>query len=408
MDTTTIFQLTDQTEQQFEKRVNDLMDSSRLGQTAWTAFVGQYYPVCLGLEEFRSMDAAKVSVDDARFIVARSFGFESWYVFSVFLAEVKKEHAQIFVFESAVDAVVNGDLEQLNILLQQNPWLIKSRSMRVHSATLLHYTSANGVENFRQKTPENIVEIVDILLHAGSEVDATLSDGESTTLGLTATSAHPRLAGVQLVLLDRLMKAGACAEGIRGGWQPLSAAIANGCPEAARFLSLVGTPLYDIAMLGNGSEDWISGLFVDQQLRQSFTNKQLEAVLAWACEYGQNTAIELLLASGLDLHSTEYTGLSALHWALAGGQLETIRLLLKHGASLEVENYYGGTALNQALWWPLNGKPLKNYVAIIEVLLEAGANAEPGTLAWIENQNGLSDSDKEILQALFRRHGFDN
>ena len=59
--------------------------------------------------------------------------------------------------------------------------------MREHRSTLLHYVSANGVEDFRQKTPANIVEITRLLLKAGADVNAESESygGRSTTLGLT-------------------------------------------------------------------------------------------------------------------------------------------------------------------------------------------------------------------------------
>ncbi len=63
----------------------------------------------------------------------------------------------------------------------------------------------------------------------------------------------------------------------------------------------------------------------------------------WACEYGRNDVVALLLKAGV----TEQAG---LHWAVIGGQLDTIKLLLEHGASLEARNEYGGTPLGQALW----------------------------------------------------------
>src|SRR2546422_201931 len=59
----------------------------------------------------------------------------------------------------AADAIVNGDAGKLKRLLRENPTLVRARSTREHGATLLHYTSANGVEGYRQKTPKNIVEI---------------------------------------------------------------------------------------------------------------------------------------------------------------------------------------------------------------------------------------------------------
>lgn len=53
-------------------------------------------------------------------------------------------------FESAVDAIVNGDA--LKKLISEQPELVRARSTREHRSTLLHYVSANGVEDFRQKT----------------------------------------------------------------------------------------------------------------------------------------------------------------------------------------------------------------------------------------------------------------
>jgi hypothetical protein len=88
-----------------------------------------------------------------------------------------------------VDAVVAGDADTLTHLLNQNPELIHVRSMRTHHATLLHYVGANGVEGWRQRTPKNAVRIAEILLDAGSEVDAAadMYHGGCTTLGLVAT-----------------------------------------------------------------------------------------------------------------------------------------------------------------------------------------------------------------------------
>ena len=40
----------------------------------------------------------------------------------------------------------------------RRPELIRQRSSREHRSTLLHYVSANGIEDFRQRTPPNIVD----------------------------------------------------------------------------------------------------------------------------------------------------------------------------------------------------------------------------------------------------------
>jgi hypothetical protein len=80
----------------------------------------------------------------------------------------------------------------LRRMLAGRPELSRARSRRVHGATLLHYTAANGIENFRQRTPANIADIAGLLLKQGVEVDAeTIGGGRGTALGLAATSVHP-------------------------------------------------------------------------------------------------------------------------------------------------------------------------------------------------------------------------
>ena len=101
-------------------------------------------------------------------------------------------------FEAAADAIVAGDLERLRRLLVDHPELIRARSVRNHRAMLLHYVGANGVEGWRQHTPPNAVEVLELLLASGAEVDATADMyGGSTTLGLMATSLHTERAGLQ-------------------------------------------------------------------------------------------------------------------------------------------------------------------------------------------------------------------
>src|SRR5436190_1747092 len=84
------------------------------------------------------------------------------------------------------DAVLAGDLATLNALLREHPDLIRAHSKRVHHATLLHYVAANGVEDFRQKTPPNAVAVARFLLDAGAKVDALAdtygSDWYQTTM----------------------------------------------------------------------------------------------------------------------------------------------------------------------------------------------------------------------------------
>src|SRR5919206_4396138 len=109
-------------------------------------------------------------------------------------------------FEAAADAVVSGDIAALQRMLRADPDLVRARSERKHHATLLHYVGANGVEDERQRTPKNIVEVARVLLDAGADIHAMADIYRgSDTFGLAATSCHPRDAGVQIPLLEFLI-----------------------------------------------------------------------------------------------------------------------------------------------------------------------------------------------------------
>jgi hypothetical protein len=86
--------------------------------------------------------------------------------------ELARTNSPVSAFEAAADAIVGGDMQTLRKLLAEDPRLVHQRSTREHHSTLLHYVSANGVEDFRQKTPKNIVEVANVLLDAGAEMDA--------------------------------------------------------------------------------------------------------------------------------------------------------------------------------------------------------------------------------------------
>lgn len=273
-------------------------------------------------------------------------------------------------FEEAADVVVAGDLERLSELLDADPTLITARSGRRHGATLLHYVGANGVEGFRQKTPANAPAVLDALLAAGADVDATAGIyGRDTTLLLVATSIHPVRVGLQIPLLERLLAAGASIDGPNGTVSTVNACLANGRGDAALFLADRGAALDLEGAAGVGRVD-----LVEQWFATSSAAKR-QAAFDWACEYGRDPVVELLLGLGVDVAGIGSSGLSGLHWAAVGGQLSTIDLLLRAGAPLELDNIYGGTPLGQAIWSATN-QPEIDYAPTIRRLIDAGANLD--------------------------------
>lgn len=160
----------------------------------------------------------RVAISDAQFLIAEAHGFENWAAFARHLGADADRDLGDSEFERAADAVVNGDLATLTTLVGANPTLIRERSSRVHAATLLHYVAANGVEDFRQKTPPNAVEIARFLLDAGAAPDALAdtygADTLQTTMNLLVSSTHPADAGLQAALVDVLLDYGAAVNGV--------------------------------------------------------------------------------------------------------------------------------------------------------------------------------------------------
>lgn len=243
-------------------------------------------------------------------------------------------------FEEAADAIVNGDAAILRGLLHSDPGLIRVRSVRDHRATLLCYVGANGVEDFRQKTPPNIVEIARILIDAGAEIDA-LADiyGKSTAFGLAATSVHPVHAGVQIPLLETLLEAGAAIDGPAGA-PAIIACLHNGRGEAAEFLAARGAPLNLESAAGVGDLEAVASFFApDGTLQPPATPSQLADGFTWACEYGRVEVVKFLLEHGVDLRAKSRPhGQTPLHWAAFGGHPDIVRLLLARHAPTDVKD----------------------------------------------------------------------
>lgn len=278
-------------------------------------------------------------------------------------------------FESAADAIVEGKTELLRSMLREHPELIRQRSTRSHQSTLLHYVSANGVEDYRQVTPPNIVEITRTLLDAGAAVDAVSNayGGGSTTLGLTATSAHPRIAGVQLLLIDLLVERGAEIGAIDGDSTVVRGCIANGCPEAALHLIKIGAKPDNIfGAAGLGQLDAVRRLFAGA----SESHRERALIVAAECEH--LPVVEFLLDYGVNIAASD--GMTALHWAAANADVAMVRVLLARGAPLEALNEYGGTVLSSTLWFAYHARPVdfasRNYPAVFDLLITAGGRTD--------------------------------
>lgn len=131
--------------------------------------------------------------------------------------------------------------------------------------------------------------------------------------------------------------------------------------------------------------------------------EHLDEAFAWACMLGRTGDAEKLLDLGADPVAGMKTGLAGAHYAASGGHFETIRMIVRRGVPLETVNIYGGTVLGQALWSAIN-EHKDGHAEVIEALLAAGANIEPGTVEWWLSQPVPSEETKlRVLESLRRK-----
>lgn len=337
--------------------------------------------------------AASCRLSDAHLLLARLHDFVSWPKFAKHVEALARANSPDSEFESAADAVVTGDLEALRTMLRANPTLVHDRSAREHCATLLHYTAANGHEGYRQMTPPNAVEIARALLDAGAKADAIayMYGGDATTMDMLVSSVHPKLAGVQVTLVDTLVDYGAAVDGVENNGSPVMTAIAFHYPGAAEALARRGARVDNIiAAAALGLVDVAATLITDDGRLKPDTplatvrwpslprdpQVHLEYAIVKAATFGRTEVVEFLLEKGANPAAMDADA-TALHFAAAYGHMDIVDLLLAHGARLETLNSYGGTVLSGTMWYAFNG-PVEgvDYPAVIRSLIAAGARTD--------------------------------
>jgi hypothetical protein len=375
--------------EQYRKQAKDLLKACRAGDLDAVRRINHQRPRASETEG--ELTAAGCTLTEAQFALAREHGFESWPKFSKHLQGLAG--GAVRQYESAVDAIVRGEVAHLDSLLDGDPGLVRARSTRVHGATLLHYVAANGVESYRQKTPSNAVEVADLLLSHGAEVDATalMYAGPATTMGLLVSSVHPADAGVQVALVHKLLDFGAAVDGPGDDGGPLLTAVMFSYAAAADALVQRGARVDNVVTAaGLGREDLVRA-FVDDtgDLRPNVrvvsvptprSAPNARANLGWAlvcaATHGHTGIVEFLIRRGIDVGARGFAGLTALHWAAIHARLDIVDLLLECHAPLEdTNNHHHATVLGCAVW-SANQSPSRDFVPVIERLLSAGASVD--------------------------------
>lgn len=354
--------------EQYRQQAEELFAGYQSGDPAAIRFLKEQHPLFRdgkirwlprNVPDSEVRDAG-LDFTDAQLAVARGYDFLDWPALKQWVEAVGQQDSPVCRFESAVEAVINGDLAALEILLRADPGLVRARSTRVtpfdppvHRATLLHYLGANGVEGYRQKSPPNAVAIAEALLKAGAEVDA-LADmygAGCTTMTMLVSSSPPAKAGVQAALVDTLLDFGAAIEGAgtRKWGSLVVTALAFGCPDAARALVRRGARIDLAAAAGLGRLDDA------RRLLPAADAASRHRALALGSQYGHAGVVRLLLEAGEDPDRYNPEGTHAhstpLHQAALAGHAGVVRLLVERGARLDIKDtVYQSTPLGWAMY----------------------------------------------------------
>ena len=201
---------------------NDLLPISRYKGTViqylkscteilWSAYKKEDPIACIEISNYnknylgwgrKQIFAKGLSEDDMLLTIAVEYGYEN--------IETMNDRANINFkkpIEEAVDALIFGDIEKLQYLLNRTSVINENTSFG-HNAKLVHYLASNGFEIIRQQVPMNIVAIIDLLNKYPINWNQTMNiyGGKFNALQLADTSIHPYEAGLNKNLHFALRK----------------------------------------------------------------------------------------------------------------------------------------------------------------------------------------------------------
>ena len=207
-------------------------------------------------------------------------------------------------FEQAADAICNGELDKLREILDQRPDMPQARSIRPHRCALITYVGVNGFEGERQKTPSNIVDIINLLLSKGCDPSSLCftyrgGPGENA-IGLLTSSGIPPVE-LQLPMVHSLVQGGAWVN------------------PGTRYL----VDIYN-AFLNHELAQFLAR---DSASKQARVDALIQAI------YMQQTSlVEALLDSDIDVNATTESNVTAIHQAAFTDNRPLVDLLLSKGA----------------------------------------------------------------------------
>lgn len=267
------------------------------------------------------------------------------------------------IFRSAVEAINAGQVEILRDLLTRHPRLAHQRAeeegwfagVYFRHPTLLHFVANNPYRH--ESMPPRILESTEAILDAGADINAsTETDNSHSVLGLVTSCEPARMNGLQIPLIELLMRRG--ADGSRG----LDPAIIHGEMGSVECLLRLGAQhtLMSAAAMGRCRK-------LQEHLKRHPSDQKICEAAAAAAMHGQIATTEILIEAGFEVNARITT------------------------------HPYTPTLLHQAAWW--------GHRDLAEWLLERGADPTlrdtqfQGTPAGWASHNGQTDLAKFLGEA---------
>lgn len=248
-------------------------------------------------------------------------------------------------FRAAVTALQSGDVAGLACVLDDQPRLLRERILEPEC-----YREASRSQYFRdpklfwfiannptlmQRMPDNIVEVAETMIARG--VDKADLD---YALELVMTSLPAREQGLQIPLLERLMKAGATPTE-----RAIDVTLAHWELDPIQALLRAGHPMTASIAAALGRVDRLETL-----LREA-SPAEIQNALGMAVINRQNDAARQALDAGADVNAflPVHSHSTALHQAAIDENLELIDLLLARGARADIaDKLWNATPLDWA------------------------------------------------------------
>ena len=326
------------------------------------------------LAEAPEAEVRAISQADARLVLAREHGFESWDAFRLHIEGLAESGEP---FRLAFKAIEAGDRTGLSDLLDRYPGLVTARGTNGNDLLGL----AAGGKRDRALIRE--------LLKRGADPSGANDRGW--------TPLHQAGYGNDVALARLLLEAGARTDvnGHGAGGTPLAAALFWGNVDVAVVLAEQGVVPHNLRIAaGLGRLDLIDELVRDDGslseqagAARGFYRPHtgfppwepsdapqeiLDEALVWAAKSDRVEVLGRLVELGADVDSDPYRG-TALIWAAAQGHVETIERLIELGADPSLQATFGGPDHGQGVT-ALHLAAQNGRMKAVRALLAAGAD----------------------------------